>query len=283
MQKQSDTLQRAAASPLGKPVAYQDQYDPQLLFPIPRAGKREEIGIAAGQPLPFCGHDLWNAYELSWLNVRGKPEVAIAQFVVPADSPCIIESKSLKLYLNAFNQTRIGCVAELSRIIGRDLSAACGAQVQVRIDPLSQRPTRTFAYPSGVLLDTLDLEIDCYQPRPGFLTTTPGEVVSETLFSHLLKSNCLVTGQPDWGMLVVRYTGRPIERAGLLRYIVSFRGHDEFHEQCVERIYCDLQQRCKPQVLTVSARYTRRGGLDINPVRSSVADVEADNLMEVRQ
>jgi 7-cyano-7-deazaguanine reductase len=257
----------AQGSPLGKPAACRDTYSPDLLFPIARRGKRSEIGIR-GDVLPFIGVDSWNAYELSWLDARGKPVVALGRFRVPASSPNLIESKSLKLYLNAFNQYRIPDTGTISAILARDLSAAAGAAVEVTIVPLAARPERRFAYPDGFCLDTLEIGIDAYRPRPGYLRAE-GAATSETLYSHLLKSNCPVTGQPDWGMLAVRYTGPAIDRAGLLRYIVSFRQHNEFHEQCVERIFCDILARCKPSALAVWARYTRRGGIDINPFRAT--------------
>ena len=271
----------AESSPLGRAVAYRDTYAPELLFPIERQLKRDELGLKP-DALPFVGEDLWNAYELSWLDPRGKPVVALASFRVPASSPRLIESKSLKLYLNAFNQQHCTDADEVRRLIARDLSAAAGAEVKVSIEPLALRPQRTSAYPDGICLDGLELDIDTYQPAPGQLCAG-GEDVTETLYSHLLKSNCLVTGQPDWGMLVVRYSGPAIEREGLLRYIVSFRGHNEFHEQCVERVFCDLMARCKPRELAVWARYTRRGGLDINPFRASREGLRADEGMEVRQ
>ncbi|MBT9498201.1 MAG: NADPH-dependent 7-cyano-7-deazaguanine reductase QueF [Zoogloea sp.] len=271
------------ASPLGKPVAYAEHYAPELLFPIARQGKRDEIGIAPAA-LPFIGEDLWNAYELSWLDPRGKPVVALASFRVPADSPNLIESKSFKLYLNSFNQTRVASAAELADTLARDLSAAAGAQVAVQVEPLSTRPERPIGYPQGVLLDTLDIAIDCYSPDPALLSADHSQPeVGETLYSHLLKSNCLVTGQPDWGMLVVRYYGAPIDREGLLRYIVSFRQHNEFHEQCVERVFVDILRQCQPTELSVWARYTRRGGLDINPCRRTPGLPAPASLAEVRQ
>ncbi len=278
-----DTPRRhgAEASLLGQAVAYRDTYAPELLFPIERQLKRDELGIAAGA-LPFVGEDLWNAYELSWLDARGKPVVALGEFRVPATSPRLIESKSLKLYLNAFNQQRMASVDEVQSRIAADLSAAAGAEVGVVLMPLATRPQRRSAYPQGDCLDALDIAIDTYQPAPELLHATGAEV-EETLYSHLLKSNCLVTGQPDWGMLVVRYRGPAIDREGLLRYVVSFRAHNEFHEQCVERVFCDLMARCRPQELAVWARYTRRGGLDINPFRASHAGLRPDEAMEVRQ
>ena len=273
----------AESSPLGKPADYCDTYSPGLLFPIARQIKRDEIGIVAGK-LPFVGEDLWNAYELSWLNPRGKPVVALATFRVPADSPRLIESKSLKLYLNSCNQTRFDSEEAVRATFVRDLSEAAGAPVAVDIRPLGSAPEREIAPPPGESLDELDIDIDTYQPCPDFLSSaSDGSEVSETLHSHLLKSNCLVTGQPDWGCIVVRYTGPAIDRAGLLRYIVSFRKHNEFHEQCVERVFSDLLQRCKPRDLAVWARYTRRGGLDINPFRSTGRFPAPGNRAEIRQ
>ena len=278
-----DTPRRhgAEASLLGQAVAYRDTYAPELLFPIERQLKRDELGIVAGA-LPFVGEDLWNAYEISWLDARGKPVVALGEFRVPAASPRLIESKSLKLYLNAFNQQRMASVDEVQSRIAADLSAAAGAEVGVVLMPLATRPQRRSAYPQGDCLDALDIAIDTYQPAPELLHATGAEV-EETLYSHLLKSNCLVTGQPDWGMLVVRYRGPAIDRESLLRYVVSFRAHNEFHEQCVERVFCDIMARCRPHELAVWARYTRRGGLDINPFRASHAGLRPDEAMEVRQ
>jgi 7-cyano-7-deazaguanine reductase len=255
-------------SALGKQVVYRDAYAPELLFPIERQGKRSELGLC-GDNLPFVGEDLWNAYELSWLDLRGKPVVALARFRVPASSPNLIESKSLKLYLNAFNQERMSGADAVHAIIEKDLSATAGEAVRVEILPLSTRLERRFDDPEGFCLDGLDIDIDTYRLCPGVLRAG-GEQVTETLYSHLLKSNCPVTGQPDWGVLAVRYVGPAIDRAGLLRYIVSFRQHDEFHEQCVERVFCDILERCGPTDLAVWAHYTRRGGLDINPFRATL-------------
>jgi 7-cyano-7-deazaguanine reductase len=255
-------------SPLGKDTVYADRYEPRLLFPIPRADKRAELGIA--ESLPFHGVDIWNAYELSWLDPRGKPQVALAEFRVPAASPHIIESKSFKLYLNGFAQERLADAATLAATLMRDLSAAAGAVVGVQL-----REARTDALPvvdlDGHLLDTQDIAIDHYGPPQADLlqADTTAAPVAETVLSHLLRSNCPVTGQPDWGSVQIAYRGAPIDHAGLLRYLVSFRTHNEFHEQCVERIFVDLMQRCAPRQLSVHARYTRRGGLDINPFRSS--------------
>lgn len=270
------------ASPLGKATEYQSHYAPELLYPIPRQLKRSELGITDAN-LPFVGDDLWNAYELSWLNPKGKPVVAVGTFRVPANSPNLIESKSFKLYLNSFNQSSFDSIAAVSATMSRDLSAAAGSLVIVALEPLSASPAASIGIPDGILLDELDITCDRYQPEPAFLATLPGENVEETLYSHLLKSNCLVTGQPDWAMVVIRYRGKAIDRAGLLRYIVSFRNHNEFHEQCVERIFSDIQVRCQPEALAVHARYTRRGGLDINPFRSTGDYAAPDNTREIRQ
>ncbi|MDP3540541.1 MAG: NADPH-dependent 7-cyano-7-deazaguanine reductase QueF [Azonexus sp.] len=269
-------------SPLGKPTEYRADYAPELLYPIPRQLKRDELSISATS-LPFVGVDIWNAYEVSWLNPKGKPVVALATFRVPADSPNLVESKSFKLYLNSFNQTSFADTIAVEATLERDLSAAAGAPVSAKIEVLSRRPQQSLGYPDGFLLDDIDIACDAYQPAPELLVTANGDKVEETLYSHLLKSNCLVTGQPDWAMVVIRYRGKPIDYAGLLRYIVSFRNHNEFHEQCVERIFCDITCQCAPEALSVYARYTRRGGLDINPFRSSGEFPPPDNVREVRQ
>lgn len=255
-------------SPLGKATVYADRYDASLLFPIPRQGKRDEIGVSAGT-LPFHGVDVWNGYELSWLDARGKPVVAVAEFRFPATTPNIVESKSFKLYLNSFAQERLVDDAQVLATLIRDLSAASGGPVDVVVRAPNDLDGTPLGEPEGILLDTQELDFDSYgPPRPDFLATRDGDV-REVLVSHLLRSNCPVTGQPDWGSVQIAYTGAPIDRAGLLRYLVSFRSHTEFHEQCVERIFMDLRARCAPRELSVYARYTRRGGLDINPFRST--------------
>jgi 7-cyano-7-deazaguanine reductase len=271
----------STGSPLGKTVAYETRYNPALLYPIPRAEKRVELGITGD--LPFVGVDIWNAYELSWLNPRGKPMVALGELIVPADSPNIIESKSLKLYLNTYNQTGFGGIDEVQARIAADLSKAAGAAVEVHLTPVDQAK-RGIGVPAGICIDSLDIAIDTYQPAPHLLKVLPGSNASdEILYSHLLKSNCLVTGQPDWGMLAVRYSGPSVDRESLLRYVVSFREHNEFHEQCVERIFTDILRRCGPERLAVWARYTRRGGLDINPVRATDKEWADANVPEARQ
>lgn len=275
-------MSEAHLSPLGKAVAYQAEYDPGLLFPIPRTAKREEIGVPAA--LPFMGMDIWNAYELSWLNPRGKPQVALASFMFSADSPNIVESKSFKLYLNSFNQTRLENEIELKDRLTRDLSAAAGSPVAVEITEVSRFGNQRFAELDGYCIDNLDIDVDTYSLAPQLLrcdaNLTP---VEETLVSNLLKSNCLVTGQPDWASVQIRYFGRAINRESLLRYLISFREHNEFHEQCVERIFMDILRTCQPMKLAVYARYTRRGGLDINPWRSNFSTSLPANLRTARQ
>lgn len=276
------------ASPLGKVVAtYRDTYAPELLYPISRTPKREEIGLTTDNTrghLPFMGADLWTAYELSWLTLRGKPEVALATFTVPCESPNIIESKSLKLYLNSFNMTRFASIDAVREVLVRDLSAATGVRVGVKVvlpEAFDAQPIHEL---SGLCLDRMDIDCDVFQPAPELLTAALDELpVTETLTSNLLKSNCLVTGQPDWGSVQIHYSGPQIDQAGLLRYLVSFRGHNEFHEQCVERIYMDILTRCQPVKLQVYARYTRRGGLDINPWRTSHPAAAPVNVRTARQ
>jgi 7-cyano-7-deazaguanine reductase len=275
-------------SQLGRASAYIDQYDASLLFPLPRETKRREIGITGS--VPFLGADLWTAFELSWLNPRGKPMVALAHITVPCESTHIVESKSFKLYLNSFNNTPFASADAVRDRIRADVSAAiwhggpvqAGAGVKLLLPEHFER--EAVHELSGLSIDRLDVECTRYQPAPELLTAALDEQpVTETLVSHLLKSNCLVTGQPDWGSVQISYSGPQIDQAGLLQYIVSFRNHNEFHEQCVERIYMDLWQRCKPAKLTVYARYTRRGGLDINPWRSSHPQSPPANVRTARQ
>lgn len=266
---QSGFLMHAEHSPLGKASEYIAVYTPSLLFPIPRAGKWAELGLTAST-LPYQGVDYWNCYELSWLLPSGKPVVAIGEFAIPADSPNIIESKSFKLYLNSLNQTPFADWAAVHECLEKDLSATAGAPVQVRLKTLEQAQAEgVFALP-GHCIDDLDVQIDRYaEPGIGLLETAAGQGEA-ILHSHLLKSNCPVTGQPDWGSVVVDYvSNKALEPASLLRYLVSFRQHSDFHEQCVERIFVDLTRLLAPERLTVYARYVRRGGLDINPYRST--------------
>lgn len=257
----------AESSPLGRETPYPDRYDPGLLFPIPRAQGRAALALHAGA-LPFVGHDRWHGYELGWLDARGRPQVATATFVFPADSPHLVESKSFKLYLNAFNHERVRDEDALRARIQADLTHATGAPVTMAFGvPALVAPGAEAAAES---IDGLDIAIDDYAaPNPDHLRADADDIVEQTLRSDLLKSNCPVTGQPDWATLRVGYRGPRIDPAGLLRYVASFREHRGFHEQCVERIFVDLLARCAPQVLSVEARYTRRGGLDINPWRAT--------------
>jgi 7-cyano-7-deazaguanine reductase len=281
-------------SPLGKASAYADRYDATLLFPIARATKREEIGLHANAPSPFFGADMWTAFELSWLNLRGKPQVALAHFTIPCESPNIIESKSFKLYLNSFNNSQFPDAEAVLAHLRADVNEAVwrGVTVQSSVGVRLIGPELFDREPiyelDGLNLDRLDIECSRYTPAPDLLQTVDYEggaqgLVSEVLVSNLLKSNCLVTGQPDWGSVQISYTGAAIDQEGLLQYLVSFRNHNEFHEQCVERIFMDIWTRCKPLKLTVYARYTRRGGLDINPFRTSHPQALPGNTRMARQ
>ena len=261
-------------SPLGKSAAYADQYDATLLFALPRADKRAELGIS--EAAPFFGADLWTVFELSWLNLRGKPQVALAHITVPCETPHLVESKSFKLYLNSFNQTRFADADEVQACIRTDISQTVwrGAPVAGTVGVslvLPEAFDRQQVHElDGLSLDRLDIECARYTPAPELLTAQHDQApVSEVLVSNLLKSNCLVTGQPDWGSVRIAYSGPQIDQEGLLQYLVSFRNHNEFHEQCVERIFMDIWTHCQPIKLEVYARYTRRGGLDINPWRTS--------------
>ena len=269
-------------SQLGKSATYADQYDASLLFAMPRAGKRHEIGVAG--TAPFFGADMWTVYELSWLNLRGKPQVALAHITVPCESPNIVESKSFKLYLNSFNNTRFADARDVRERIRADISAATGSGIGIKtIGPelFDREPIHEM---NGLNLDRLDVECMHYTPAPELLFAEFEETpVTETLTSNLLKSNCLVTGQPDWGSVQIAYTGSAINQEGLLQYLVSYRNHNEFHEQCVERIFMDVWTRCKPTKLSVYARYTRRGGLDINPFRTSHPTQLPPNVRTARQ
>ncbi len=267
-------------SPLGKPAPYTDRYDPGLLFPIARAAARARLGI--GGALPFAGADLWTAYELSWLGPSGRPEIAIARFRVPAASPSLIESKSVKLYLNSFSQTSFATPEAVERALDGDLARACGAPVAVELVRPAAFARLAIEALAGESIDGQELELRDASPRPDALAAG-GATVEEALVSELFKSNCPVTGQPDWGSVQVRYRGPRIDRAGLLRYLVSFRQHVGFHEDCVERIFVDVRERCRPERLTVYARFTRRGGVEINPFRSDWEPAPAASGRTARQ
>jgi 7-cyano-7-deazaguanine reductase len=265
-----------------------DQYDASLLFPIPRSDKRLEMGLS--EPLPFMGADLWTAFELSWLNMRGKPQVGLAHITVPCETPNIVESKSVKLYLNSLNNTQFADPQTVQNTLRANLSEAVwrGAEakgtVGVKIIPPEAFDREPVHELDGLNLDRLDIECSHTQPAPELLKASLGESpVSEVLVSHLLKSNCLVTGQPDWGSVSISYSGAQIDQGGLLQYIVSFRNHNEFHEHCVERMYMDIMARCQHTKLSVQARYTRRGGVDINPWRSSHSQAMPPQIRTARQ
>ena len=259
-------------TPLGRQVDYPEQYDPSLLAPIPRQSNRESLGLA-GPVLPFCGADVWNAYELSWLNPAGLPQVARGRFVFPCTSPNLLESKSLKLYLNSLNQEPFASPAAVRERIAADLGQAAGAPVDVMLQPFGGMQELLDA-PGGTRLDDLDVECSAYTPDPALLRLA-GEnaaftaLVDEVVYTDLFRSRCPITGQPDWATVTICYHGAQIDHAGLLQYLVSYRQHGDYHEHCVERIFCDLLDRCQPQSLSVEANFLRRGGLDINPVRST--------------
>jgi len=268
-------------NPLGQAVSYSESYTPSLLFPIARQEKRDELGLTSSN-LPFKGADIWNAYELSWLNSKGLPQVGMAEFIFPDNSPNIIESKSFKLYLNSLNQSKFDDVKDLQAVMQHDLSKVVAEDISVSVYGVgSGRENQIQAF-DAECIDHQDLTIDQYDYEPGLLKLKTSELISENLCSHLLKSNCLITNQPDWASVLIQYKGQKICHASLLKYLVSFRTHNEFHEQCVERIYCDILKYCQPQELTVYARYTRRGGLDINPWRSNCL-TSMGNIRLVRQ
>lgn len=255
---------------LGKATHYISQYDPTLLQAVPRSLNRDELNLKADN-LPFIGEDVWYGYELSWLNKKGKPVVAVAEFRVPCRSPNIIESKSFKLYLNSFNQSNFATSDDVRQHLINDLSKIAGTSIEVSLFSVNECPALAINHLSATCIDELDVTVNDYSFNRNHLTLSDSQkLVEETLVSHLLKSNCLITNQPDWATLYIYYKGAEISHEQLLKYIISFRQHNEFHEQCVERIFNDILQLCSPEKLTVNARYTRRGGLDINPFRSNV-------------
>lgn len=268
-------------SVLGKKTEYDSSYNPERLFPINRNQKRIDIGIDPNA-LPFVGFDYWNHYEVSWLNAKGKPIVAMAEIIYDCGSPNMIESKSLKLYFNSFNNTKFDSASEVESVIKKDLEERILSPVIVNIIELTTNKNH-FENFVGECLDDIDIDCSVYTVNPSFLTTDE-KTVEETLYSNLLKSNCLVTGQPDWASVQIIYQGLKINREGLLKYIVSYRNHQEFHEQCIERIFMDILKSCRPKELTVYGRYTRRGGLDINPYRSTKkTPFENKNIRLIRQ
>ena len=251
---------------LGRETVYSDQYDASLLYPIPRTKARNGVGDST----LFTGVDLWTAFEISWLNRDGLPQVAIGEFIFPCTSEAIVESKSFKLYLNSFNQSRFSSMEEVSQVLCTDLSAASGSTVEVILYEIEEyNGFKPIAEPDAICLDKRPVAIESYEPDSSTLEADPSIEVDETLCSHLLRTNCPVTDQPDWASIYISYKGPQIDRDGLLKYIVSFRQHQDFHEQCVEKIFADIMARCQPTELSVYARYMRRGGLDINPYRST--------------
>ena len=267
---------------LGQKTEYASQYDRTLLQPVPRALNRDGLGITQNQPFTI-GADIWTAYEISWLNEKGLPQVAIADIYLDYQSQNLIESKSFKLYLNSFNQSKFADFNAVQQTMQRDLSECSQGDVKVRLNPVVVYDSQKINYLQGDCIDEQDIEITSYEFNADWLKDcVSDEIVEEKLVSHLLKSNCLITNQPDWGTLHIHYVGNKIDHEKLLRYVVSFRQHNEFHEQCVERIFCDLMYYAKPEKLTVYARYTRRGGLDINPFRSNFENLP-ENLRLARQ
>ena len=267
---------------LGQKTEYSSQYDRTLLQPVPRALNRDGLGITQNQPFTI-GADIWTAYEISWLNEKGLPQVAIADIYLDYQSQNLIESKSFKLYLNSFNQSKFADFTAVQQTMQRDLSECAQGDVKVRLNPVAVYDSQKIDHLQGDCIDEQDIEITSYEFNADWLKDcVSDEIVEEKLVSHLLKSNCLITNQPDWGTLHIHYVGKKIDHEKLLRYVVSFRQHNEFHEQCVERIFCDLMHYAKPEKLTVYARYTRRGGLDINPFRSNFENLP-ENLRLARQ
>jgi len=260
---------------LGKATSYCSEYNPELLQAVPRSLNRDGLTISASN-LPFIGEDVWYGYELSWLNNSGKPVVAVAEFRFPCTSPNIVESKSFKLYLNSFNQSKFSSWQDVEDCLIKDLSNTCGSRASVQLFPVDNCPAlhinpQVFSEET-TCIDDIELDIENYQLDATLLANASIEdeqVKNESIVSHLLKSNCLITNQPDWASIYIQYSGQKISQTALLAYLISFRQHNEFHEQCVERIFCDIKKYCQVTELTVFARYTRRGGLDINPFRST--------------
>ena len=267
--------------PLGTKTEYKNEYDKSLLYPIDRVHARNQINVAV--PLPFKGFDIWNCYEVSWLQRSGKPEVRVIEIVVPVDSPNIIESKSLKLYLNSLNNTKFDDESQVIRLIQNDLSSVVGSPIVIYCKTLEAYNNTGIHEFHGINIDLLDVAITDFTINKHLLSLSKEQVlVEEVLYSNLLKSNCCVTKQPDFASVQISYKGQKIDQAALLKYLISFRNHLEFHEQCVERIFTDIKNICNPEELTVYARYTRRGGIDINPIRSTM-DLNVTSIQNLRQ
>lgn len=268
-------------TPLGRKSEYVDTYTPSLLCPVPRWDGREDFDIM-DESLPFHGMDIWNAYELSWLDSRGKPNVAMLEMLVPCSSRNLVESKSLKLYLNSFANSRFDSRQAVRQAIENDVGACVDGAVDARVMSLDEASRKPVWEPQGSNLDQLEMSIDHYQYDPQLLVTEQGPDRNETFYSHLLRSRCPVTDQPDWATVMIRYTGQPISAASVLRYLVSFRNHSGFHEQVIEQIFMDIREQCAPRHLSVYGRFTRRGGVDINPFRSDFEETPA-NQRVIRQ
>lgn len=278
-----ETSQTLRSLSLGRETNYKNNYDAGILQSVPRRLNRDELQLKTDN-LPFIGFDLWNIYELSWLNLSGKPMVATGTIRIPFDSENLIESKSLKLYLNSFNQTKFSTVNEVKNTMQRDLTSCANKIVTITLQTNLDNFSQKLGTLTGSCIDHLDIKIDNYQFSPHYLENISGsQDIKETLYSHLLKSNCLITHQPDWGSVAITYSGKKLNQEKLLRYLISFRNHNEFHEHCIERIYCDLMKFAKIKTLCVDARYTRRGGLDINPLRSTTNHENINNIRLLRQ
>lgn len=265
--------------PLGRESDYPTHYDPGVLFAIPRADSRAALDLAV---LPFHGVDIWNAWELTWLDPNGMPQVATAEIRVPADSASLIESKSLKLYLNSFAMTRYPNRTVVQDLISADLSECAGGAVTVKLAGHDDVVVNVVKILPGDCLDELAVQCDKFDVDPSLLRSDASKIVNESLHTHLLRSLCPVTAQPDIGSLAIHYDGPKIDRNALLQYIVSYREHNDFHEACIERMFTDLQHYCGARSLSVFARYQRRGGLDINPFRSNF-ESDVPNLRLWRQ
>ena len=263
-------MTESSKNPLGKQVEYDQRYAPELLFPISRDDNRQAFLTNELSVLPFVGYDFWNAYEVSWLNLNGLPQVAVAQFRFEIDDSFIIESKSFKLYLNSLNQEKFASLEAVREVIIGDLSKCAASPVVLELIPAAEYTPVLHTNPDGFCLDALDIEIQQYQTNASLLSVSGEKAqTGEELYSHLLRSNCPITGQPDWGTVQVSYQGVPIDRASLLRYIVSYRVHSGYHEQVTEQIFTDLMAKCTPEKLKVQTWFVRRGGLDINCLRST--------------
>ena len=251
---------------LGRQTPVVESYSPDLLYPISRTVGREQIAPVG--TLPFTGTDLWHAYEMSWLDTAGKPVTFVGRFAIPASSPNMVESKSFKLYLNSLNNTRFESTVQVRDMIKHDVAEVVGSDVELQLLAVDDA-SLAGAELEGFCLDDLDAGLPAAEPAAEMLEVHGAAHAEEKLYTHLLRSLCPVTGQPDWASVWIHYSGPLLVRESLLRYIIAYRSHQEFHEQCVERMFCHITQRLAPDFLHIQAFYTRRGGLDINPFRST--------------